>query len=173
MKIIQERKIDVIKDLNGKDIVIINDVFFKGKQRINWHEIESYLKQFVGKQVIIKDTGDLVYIGTSFPDEYVNSNYSHSLKGAIAKAKANAAQGIPEIIQIANKKRHFDNLKEKHENDATNGWYRYDTRFALPVYNMENRITHFNIYSAELLVMADKNNNLKIYDILRIAKIKK
>lgn len=36
------------------------------------------------------------------------------LRGANVKAKANAAQGIPELIEIATKKAHKDNFKEKH-----------------------------------------------------------
>lgn len=40
------------------------------------------------------------------PDEYAHSEYTRVLKGANAKAKANAAQGIPELIEIATEKRH-------------------------------------------------------------------
>jgi hypothetical protein len=46
---------------------------------------------------VIKDEdGKIVYIGTKLPGEYSGSVYTKKLKGVVAKAKANAAQGIPE-----------------------------------------------------------------------------
>ncbi len=45
-----------------------------------------------------------------------------------------AAQAIPEMIEIATNGVFEDNRKAKHGRDAKKGWYRYDTRFALPVY---------------------------------------
>ena len=43
-----ERNISVVKDVNGNQIVVINDIQFKGRQNINWDEVEQYLKQYVG-----------------------------------------------------------------------------------------------------------------------------
>lgn len=34
----KNKNINVIKDLNGKDIVLINDIKFKGKRSINWDD---------------------------------------------------------------------------------------------------------------------------------------
>lgn len=45
------------------------------------------------------ETGDIIYIGIDFPDEYKGSMYTKRLKGTNAKAKANAAQGILEMLQ--------------------------------------------------------------------------
>ena len=45
---------------------------------------------------MIEDTKDMIYIGSDFPDEYAHSEYTTSLKGTNAKAKANATQGLPE-----------------------------------------------------------------------------
>ena len=42
-----------------------------------------------------------IYIGADFPNEYTGSAYTYTLKGANVKAKANAVQGIPEMIEIA------------------------------------------------------------------------
>lgn len=39
-----ERNVQIIKDLDGKKIVVINDVLFKGKRKMDWKEV----KQFVG-----------------------------------------------------------------------------------------------------------------------------
>ena len=46
--------------------------------------------------------------------------------GANAKAKANAATAIPELIQIASNPAFEENRKEKHNKNAKYGWYRYD-----------------------------------------------
>ncbi len=52
----------------------------------------------------IAATNEVVYIGQDLPDEYAHSEYTYSLKGAYAKAKANAAQVIPELIEIASER---------------------------------------------------------------------
>ena len=41
----------------------------------------------------------MIYIGKDLPDEYSRSKDTSRLKGGFAKAKANAAQGIPELIE--------------------------------------------------------------------------
>ena len=46
------------------------------------------------------------------PKEYSGSKYTHSMKGMTAKAKANAAQGIPELIEIAVEKNFRENNEE-------------------------------------------------------------
>ena len=139
-----QRKVNVVEDLNGNKIVFIHDVRFKGKRSIEWAEIEKYLKQFVGESNVIEDTKDMVYIGTEFPDEYAHSEYTTSLKGANAKAKANATQGIPELIEIATGKEYRENVKAKHSKDAKFGWYRYTSRFALPVYKESGEVEGYN-----------------------------
>ena len=60
----------------------------------------------------IANTKELVYIGTDLPDEYATSNYTYRLKGTSEKAKANAAQGILEMIEIATEKYYEENRKE-------------------------------------------------------------
>ena len=119
-----QRKVNVVEDLDGNKIVFLHDVRFKGKRSIEWTEIEAYLKQFVGESYVIEDTN----IGAEFPDEYAHSEYTISLKGANAKAKANAAQGVPELIEIATGKEYRKNTKMKHNKDAKFGWYRYTSR---------------------------------------------
>lgn len=100
-----ERNISVIKDVKGNQIVIVNDIRFKGKRNIDWDEVEQYLKQYVGEFIEIAGSKEIIYIGSDLPDEYSGSNYTAKLKGALAKAKANAAQGIPEMIEIAENRR--------------------------------------------------------------------
>ena len=110
-----DRNVNVIQDLNGHSIVIINDILFKGKRSINWKDVEAYLRQYVGEFYEIAATEYIIYIGNDLPDEYAGSKYTRSLKGASAKAKANAAQGIPELIEIATGKHFKENDADKHK----------------------------------------------------------
>ena len=165
-----KRKVNVVEDLKGNTIVFIHDIRFKGRQAIDWGEVERYLKQYVGETHIIESTEDMVYIGVDLPEEYAHSNYTNTLKGANAKAKANAAQGIPEMIEIATNKAHKENFKEKHKRDAKYGWYRYDSRFALPVFDEEGEIKYYNVFKVIMVVRHAEDGKLYLYDIMNIKK---
>ena len=96
-----KRNVSVIQDVDGNNIVMINDIAFKGKRSVEWSDVEKCFRQYVGDIYRIAETEDIIYIGTDLPDEYSGSNYTKHIKGTIAKAKANAAQAIPEMIEIA------------------------------------------------------------------------
>ena len=168
--VIKKRNVNVITDLNGNKIVIINDIIFKGKRNVNWEDVERFLKQYVGEFYVIADTKEIVYIGSDLPDEFSNSNYTHRIKGANAKAKANAAQGLPEMIAIATGKQYEENRKNKHSRDARYGWYRYESRFALPVFDENGDIERYNVFHAVMLMRHAKDNKIYLYDILEIKK---
>lgn len=108
------RNVSVIQDADGKNIVMINDIRFKGKRSVNWDEVKAYIEEFVGDDYTIAETSDVVYIGSDLPDEYTGSEYTESLRGANAKAKANASQGIPELLSIAKGKHFRKNNAAKH-----------------------------------------------------------
>ena len=91
-------------------------------------------------------------------------------QGANAKAKANAAQAIKELIQIAENKSEFPDYGDRHGNRAKNGWYRYDVRFGLPVYEENGTLIRYNIFSARMLVRHDADGKMYLYDILRTKK---
>lgn len=165
-----ERNVQIINDLDGSKIVVINDVIFKGRQKIKWQEVEKYLKQFIGGCHAIVATNDMVYIGSELPDEFTGSNYTKQLRGTLAKAKANAAQGMPELIEIATQKRFKENFKEKHISNAEFGWYRYNSKFALPVYNENQELERFNIFNTVLLIRHANDGKLYLYDLLNIKK---
>lgn len=166
----ERSSIDVIKDADGNKIVMINDIRFKGKRRVDWDDVKEYLKQFVGEVYEIAETEDLIYIGGDLPDEYTGSEYTYNLKGTLAKAKANASQGIPEMIEIADKRSFTHNRKTKHKIKAAKGWYRYDTRFGLPVYGQDGEVERYNIFHAYLIVRYDNNGKKYLYDIINIKK---
>ena len=109
-----DKKISVISDLDGKKIVVISDIRFKGKRNINWEEVEQYLKEYIGDCYEVVETSDQVYIGSDFPGELKGSEDTKRLYGANAKAKANATQGIPMLLQCATNRRWQENFKGKH-----------------------------------------------------------
>ncbi len=164
------RNVDVITDFNGNKIVLINDIIFKGKRSVNWKDVEEYLKQYVDEFFEIADTRDIVYIGLDLSDEYTNSNYTRRLKGASAKAKANAAQGLPEMIEIASGKNFEENRKDKHKRDAKYGWYRYESRFALPVFDENGHVERYNVFHVLMLMRHAKDGKIYLYDIMEIKK---
>ena len=164
------RKVNVIEDLEGKKTVFIHDVIFAGKRSVNWEEVEIYLKQYIGDVYVIEDSNEIIYIGNDLPDEYAHSNYSRILKGTNAKAKANAVQGLPEIIEIATDKKFTENYKKKHNMDAMYGWYRYKSRFALPVFNEDREIERYNVFNVIMVIRHAKNGKMYLYDIINIKK---
>ena len=165
-----EKRVNIAKDHKGNNIVIINDIRFKGRQNINWRDVEEYLREYVGKCYEITESSEKVYIGTDLPDEYTGSQDTKKLKGASAKAKANAVQGIGEIIQIAKNKSYAPNYERKHNRNAKYGWYRYDTRFAIPVCDDDGKIVGYNIFDARMIVRHANDDKLYLYDLLRIKK---
>ena len=165
----RQRNVSIIQDIDGNNIVVINDIRFKGKRSINWREVRAYLKEYVGDFYMVASTGDVIYIGADLPNEYSGSKYTHSLKGTNAKAKANATQGIPEMIEIALGKYYRENKESKHWRNARYGWYRYNSRFALPVYK-DDEIERYNIFHASLIVRYSEDNRMYLYDIIDIKK---
>ena len=170
-KMIENRNVKIITDADGKKLVLINDIRFKAKVRDDWKAVEEYLKEYIGEFYEIEETSEKIYISADFPDEYASSESRIALKGAVAKAKANAAQAIPELIRIASNPKHEENRKEKHKIDAVYGWYRYDIRFALPVYDDKTgKVARYNIYSASMLVRHANDGRKYLYDVLAIKK---
>ena len=165
-----QTNIDIVRDLNGDKIVFIHDIVFKGKRSIDWEEVERYLKQFVGEAYIIEESNDVVYIGNDFPDEYTHSNYTKLLKGANAKAKANAAQALPKLIETATQKSYKENLKQKHIKDAKYGWYRYMAKLGLPVYDNDGEVNQYNIFNIAMIVRHSEDGRMYLYDIMNIKK---
>ncbi len=170
-EMIENRNVNIITDADGKKLVLVNDIRFKAKMRDDWSVVEEYLKEYIGDFYEIEETSEKIYISADFPDEYTSSESRIALKGAVAKAKANAAQAIPELIRIAANPKHEANRKEKHKTDAVYGWYRYNIRFALPVYDDKTgQMARHNIYLASMLVRHANDGRKYLYDILAIKK---
>ena len=166
----ENRDRNTITVLNGKKVVLINDIRFQSRRNIQWNEIEEYLKEYIGKSYKILETSEEIYIAVDFPDEYSHSQDTKAVKGANEKAKANAITVIGKLIEIADHKTEYPDYGNKHGNKAKYGWYRYDTRLGIPVYDENNVLKSYNIFSARLLVRRDGNGKLYLYDIVRIKK---
>ena len=162
--------ISIITDAEGNKVVVINDLRFKRSKRIDWNTVEEYLKEYIGECAEILDTNEMIYVGSDFPDEYAHSKDTKVLRGPNEYAKANASVAIKELLQIASNKAFSENHKDKHNNKAKYGWYRYDTRFAIPKYNDEGELAGYNIFKGRLVIRHAQDDKLYLYDILRIKK---
>ena len=166
----QDRNISIIQDEKGKSIVLINDIRYRSRRSIDWDEIETYLKQYVGECFEILETSDKVYVGTDFPDEFAHSNDTKNVKGLNEKAKANASVAIDNLIEIATDKTSFPDYDKKHGDKAKYGWYRYTTRFGIPVYDEDGVLLKYNIFKSRILVRRAADGKLYLYDLVTTKK---
>ncbi len=147
----------------------IREAIFTGKQNIPWNEVELYLKKYIGSCYIVEEYQDLIWIAGDFPDEYAESAYTKKLRGALAKVKANAAQIIGELMIHATNKRWLENKTEKHSQNASKGWFRYDTYFSMRVQGSGETGIRINRYHATLIVRKTEQK-MFLYDMINIKK---
>ena len=75
------------------------------------------------------------------------------------------------INDIRFKGKHFrENKESKHWRNAMYGWYRYDSRFAIPVYRDDEEVERYNIFHASLIVRYSEDGKLYLYDVIDIKK---
>ena len=163
-------KIKTVCDDKGITIVVIPNIIFKNKQDIDWEAVEKYLEQRIYDVVKNIESQDTIYIGKKFAEEYSRSKDTRNARGARAKAKANAVQGIHEIVENATNRVFENNKKKKHEKEAEYGWYYYTTRFALPQYADGKKTNIYNVYRGRLVVNRSFNGKLFLYDLVDIKK---
>lgn len=149
----------MISDLDGRKIVVIHEVKFWSRREIEWEKVEEYLKRYIGEYFEIAETSEKIYIGSDFPDEFSHSKDTKELKGANRKAKANMISAIGELVQIATNKAEYPDYDGKHGSKAKYGWYRYDTRFGLPVYDERGNLERYNIFLSECSCGVTKTEN--------------
>ncbi len=154
----------------GQRVIRIDTILFSGKRRINWVGVEEYLKKYVGESYTIDETDEIVYIGSDFPDEYANSQYSSKAYGTIGKAKANASQAIPEMIKTATNISFRENSEDKHTKNAKFGWYRCTVRFSLPTCDDKGNISGRNNFQGRMIIRHDMDGKKYLYDIIDIKK---
>ena len=95
-----DKGVNIIKDADSKNIVLINDLRFKGRRSVDWNIVEDCLKEYIGQCAEITETSDVVYIGADFPDEFAHSKDTKELRGANMYAKANSSSAIKEMIEM-------------------------------------------------------------------------
>lgn len=154
-----ERMTKIVVNDKGQKVVCIDEIVFSSKRKIDWVGVERFLKQYIGKNYVIDET-----------DEYANSIYSHKIYGTIAKAKANAAQAIPELIEIATNISFQDNSEEKHKTDAKFGWYRCTVRFSIPTCDDKGIRVGCNNYQGRMIIRCGADGKKYLYDIIDIKK---
>ena len=148
-------------DAENKPYVLVEDDIFAGHEGEKPHKvIRDFLKQHVGEAATILESGQKVYLGKDLPGEYVHSKGTYKLTKENLDAKNQAAQNLPELIEIASDKRWIKNKKEKHAIDAKYGWYKYATRFQIGA----------DMYKADLLIRNADNGKKYLYDILGVKK---
>lgn len=147
----------------------VEKIIFVGKQHIPWNEVEAYLKKYVGETIVVEQYQDNIYIAYDFPEEYSESKDTKKLRGGLAKAKANAAQVIDQLIKNATKRRWRENLDPKHDKDASGGWYRYDAFFTIPVRGQDEDKERRNYYRGTVLARINPKG-LYLYDVVDIKK---
>ena len=165
-----DKNVNIITDLDGSKIVIINDVRFQSRRGIDWKKVEEYLKEYIGEYFEILETSEKIFIGSDFPDEFSHSKDTKGLKGANMKAKANITPAIGQLVQIATDKKEFPDYDERHGTKAKYGWFRYNTRFGIPVYDEQQNLLRYNIFSTQMLVRCDEDGKLYLYDFVRTKK---
>lgn len=106
------------------------------------------------------------------PGEYKSSEYTKTMKPALRKIKMQAATNLDEMLLLVENGEWRENVKPKHSKDAQNGWYRYDTQFAVPVLNAKKAIDHYTVYGGTLLIRNDADGKSYLYDLLDVEKKK-
>ena len=165
-----DKSVSIITDFDGSKIALINDIPFRSRRGIDWNEVEQYLKKYIGEYFEITETSEKIYIGSDFPDEFSHSKDTKGLKGSNMKAKANIATVIRELIQIATDKAEYPDFNNKHGAKAKYGWYRYNTRYGIPVYDENGVLVRYNIFSTRMLVRCDEDGKFYLYDFVRTKK---
>jgi hypothetical protein len=137
---------------------------------------QSYLRTLINEEkpfatILIDEQA--VYVGKDLPGEYTRSEYTVQLRKAIRNVKMQAATNLDEMLLLAQNGEWRENVKDKHKVDAQNGWYRYETEFAVPVLNAKREIDHYTVYGATLLIRNDADGKSYLYDMLDLEEKKK
>lgn len=135
----------------------------------------AYLKALVNAEkpfsTILADALP-VYAGKDLPSEYKGSEYTLGMHRGLREVKMQAATNLDEMLLLAEDGEWRENVKKKHGKDAQNGWYRYKTRFAVPVLNARKAVDHYAVYGGMLLIRNDADGKSYLYDMVDVEKKK-
>ena len=160
-----------IRQLDGKTTVVLDTQ----NDTRDYKAAETYLKTLVNTakpfSTILTDALP-VYIGKDLPSEYKGSEYTLGMNRALREVKMQAATNLDEMLLLAENGEWRENVKGKHRRDAQNGWYRYETQFAVPVLNAKKAVDHYTVYSGTLLIRNDADGKSYLYDMIDVEKKK-
>lgn len=160
-----------IENLGGEMITVIDT---RNDTR-QYDVAEAYLNTLVNAEhpfsTVLKDSLP-VYLGKDLPGEYRGSEYTKSMESRLRNVKMQAATNLDEMLLLADNGEWRENVKAKHAVDAKNGWYRYETQFAVPILNAQKVVDHYTVYSGTLLIRNDADGKSYLYDLVNIAKKK-
>ena len=161
-----DMKYSIRYDENGKaDMVVVDDNIFQGHENEKpLTVVKNFLKEKIGTFSTIMESGQKVYFGKDLPGEYIHSKSAVNSRASIKRAKNQMPSALDEMIEIATNRSWKQNQKEKHAVDAKYGWYKYQTKIAIPVKNA------YQVYSADLIIRNDADGKKYLYDILNIKK---
>lgn len=161
----------MIRNVGGETMTVIDTE----NDTRDFKAAEAYLKTLVDADhpfsTILADAHP-VYVGKDLPGEYKSSEYTKTMKPALRKIKMQAATNLDEMLLLAENGEWRENVKPKHSKDAQNGWYRYDTQFAVPILNAKKAIDHYTVYGGTLLIRNDADGKSYLYDLLDVEKKK-
>lgn len=160
-----------IRNIDGRLMTVIDTQ----NDTRDFKAAEAYLKTLVNTDhpfsTILMDAQP-VYVGKDLPGEYRSSEYSKKLRKAMREVKMQAATNLDEMLLLAENGEWRENVKPKHVKDAMNGWYRYDTEFAVPILDAKKTVDHYTVYGGTLLIRNDADGKSYLYDLLDIEKKK-
>ena len=161
----------MIRNVGGETMTVIDTE----NDTRDFKAAEAYLKTLVDADhpfsTILADAQP-VYAGKDLPGEYKSSEYTKTMKPALRKIKMQAATNLDEMLLLAENGEWRENVKPKHSKDAQNGWYWYDTQFAVPILNAKKAIDHYTVYGGTLLIRNDADGKSYLYDLLDVEKKK-
>ena len=98
--VFMDKRINIISDSVGKQIVVITDIRFQGKRNINWEEVEKYLKEYIGNCYEVVETADQIFISSDFPGELKEFKDTRRLFGAMRKQKQMQHKGFQCFFRV-------------------------------------------------------------------------
>ena len=157
-----------IEEINGRLMPVVDT---KNDTR-DYKVAEAYLAGLINTEKpfsqILYDAQP-VYIGADLPGEYKGSKYTERMGKTLRKAKMQAATNLDEMLLLAYDGEWRENQEEKHSVDAKEGWYYYQTEFAVPMYDPKTRnISHYNIYGGMLVIRNDADGKSYLYDMVDV-----
>ena len=163
-------KFSLSYDKKGQPVVMIDENIFANQSGKSPHKVVAdYLKRHIGEVYTIIESGQKVYLGADLPGEYTHSKYSQKLQNrpTLLRTKNRAVSGLGEMVEIATNRRWEEaKHRNKHAKDAKYGFYRYDTKFAIP-FATKNTINP-RVFDAEVIIRNADDGKKYLYDIVNI-----